>query len=159
MISLLQDNLLSRKECDGLINLYHKHKQKVFKFNSSFPLLVVSKDSLKKPILPKKYINKLQKTALVLNNAVIDWCEIVYWPTGSFMPLHKDMGKADTTVLTSLIWLNDGFIGGNLFYEDGTTFVPKKGRGLFFDGIYNTHGVTKVESGERYTLITWYKKK
>jgi hypothetical protein len=159
MISLLQDNLLSNEECKELINLHHTHKQKIFKFRDNFPLLVVAKDRLKKPILPKKYINKLQKVSTSINNAIIDWCEIVYWPTSSFMPLHKDTTKADTTILTSLIWLNDDFTGGKLFYEDGTTFVPKKGRGLFFDGIYNTHGVTKVDSGERYTLITWYKKK
>jgi hypothetical protein len=159
MISVLQDNFLSEKECVELINLHGKHKQKVFKFRDNFPLLVFSKERLKNTILPKKFINKLQKVSLLLNNSIIDWCEIVYWPTSSFMPLHKDLTKADTTVLTSLIWLNGNFTGGHLFYEDGTTFVPKQGRGLFFDGIYNTHGVTKVESGERYTLIAWYKKK
>jgi hypothetical protein len=44
MISLLQDNLLSNEECKELINLHHKHKQKIFKFRDNFPLLVVAKD-------------------------------------------------------------------------------------------------------------------
>ena len=36
-------------------------------------------------------------------------------------------------------------------------FKPKKGRGLFFDGKYYKHGVTKVENEIRYVIATWYK--
>jgi predicted 2-oxoglutarate/Fe(II)-dependent dioxygenase YbiX len=60
--------------------------------------------------------------------------------------------------MSSILYLNDDYEGGETNYEDGTIFKPKKGRLLFFDGKYHKHGVNKVRNNIRYTVATWYKK-
>lgn len=88
----------------------------------------------------------------------IDWCEIVFWPMGSYMDPHFDGASADT-VFTSITYLNNNFIGGNLYIENDGGFCVKTGRTLSFDGQHYKHGVSQVLSGERYTMPIWYKKK
>ena len=62
------------------------------------------------------------------------------------------------TTLTSITYLNDDYTGGQTYYEDGTIFKPKKGRGLFFNGQYHKHGVKPVSKNIRYVVAAWYKK-
>ena len=70
----------------------------------------------------------------------------------------RNMNDSDETTLSSITYLNDNFDGGRTYFEDGTTFIPKKGRSIFFDGQYYKHGVSKVENNIRYVVATWYKK-
>jgi hypothetical protein len=60
----------------------------------------------------------------------VDWLQIVHWPKGSFQEFHKDFESQDT-VLTSITYLNDDFVGGETVFEDGIVIKPKKGRTLF----------------------------
>ena len=71
--------------------------------------------------------------------------------------MHPHYDKtSDKTTITSLIYLNDSFRGGETYLDDGTVIEPKKGRILFFDGKYFKHGVNTTH-GERYVLSTWYR--
>ena len=151
MITLIADNLLSQSECDTLINYYKENENFSEKFRDVYPLQLKTKD----PIIDflKTKLNSISKNF----NSEIDWFQIVKWPINSTQNLHFDTASQKTT-LTSIVYLNDNYTGGQTYYEDGTIFKPKKGRGLFFDGQYHKHGVKPVNENIRYVVAAWYKK-
>ena len=59
--------------------------------------------------------------------------------------------------VTILIYLNDNYTGGELEFPDwGCTFRPKAGTLIAFPSyIEFTHRVHPVQSGERYTIVSW----
>lgn len=151
MKTIIIDNFLSQVECHDLINFYRENEKFAKKFRDVYPLQLFPKDS--KINYLKLKLNKISKDF----NAEIDWFEIVKWPIGSKQNLHFDLAKNET-VLSSIVYLNDDFEGGQTYFEEGTTFKPKTGRGLFFDGQYYRHGVKPIEENIRYVVAAWYKK-
>ena len=147
MKTLIYDNLLSEDECNNTINFYKNNEDKAVKFRDVYTL------NLKNCV--NFLSDKLTKVSKEFN-AEIDWMQIVKWPIGSYQDLHFD-NASEKTVLSSITYLNDNFKGGQTYFEEDTMFKPKKGRGLFFDGKYYKHGVTKVEDEIRYVIATWYK--
>ncbi len=60
---------------------------------------------------------------------------------------------------TSIIYLNDDYEGGELYFpqHNGFEIKPKRGTMLIFSGtIDNMHGIKKVTSGTRYTHVTFW---
>jgi len=89
---------------------------------------------------------------------------IVKWLPGQFQHPHADKelhegpdaGKPNDFPhydIASLFYLNDDYIGGELYFPlQDVQIKPKKGAAYFFPGDKNyIHGVTKVEEGIRYT--------
>lgn len=99
----------------------------------------------------------LTKVYSYFPNIVYNWGEIVKWPNGSKIDIHKDRVTSGD-IFTTVTYLNDDFTGGCTRIIDGTTIAPKTGRTLLFDGTYYAHEVTKVE-GIRYSIPIWYKKR
>ncbi|MBC8137746.1 MAG: 2OG-Fe(II) oxygenase [Fibrella sp.] len=69
-----------------------------------------------------------------------------------------DRSRTETSFLTFMVYLNDGFIGGDTaFYRnDGTLrvrVVPKRGMALIFEH-QQLHEGAPVESGRKYVLRT-----
>ena len=151
MITLIADNLLSQSECNMLIDYYKKNENFSKKFRDVYPLDLKIKDPNINFLETK--LNFISKNF----NSEIDWFQIVKWPINSTQNLHFDTASQKTT-LTSIVYLNDNYTGGQTYYEDGTIFKPKKGRGLFFDGQYHKHGVKPVNENTRYVVAAWYKK-
>ena len=149
MKTLILDNFLSEMECDFFIEIYEKNKNFSKKFRDVYPLDIPLSDS---PDFLKSKLNKISKDF----NAEIDWLQIVKWPISSKQDLHFD-NASDNTVLTSITYLNDNFTGGQTYFEKDITFIPKRGRSIFFDGKYYKHGVTPVEKNVRYVVAVWYK--
>lgn len=149
MIACIQDNFFSKKTCEVLIKFYKKNKKHSKKFRDVYPLDINLSNDL---------VNKINSASILLNNSIVDWAQIVYWPKNSFQDLHYDIFSKKTT-LSSICYLNDDFVGGETYFKDGTVFKPKKNRILFFDGNYYFHGVKKITSKNRYVLAIWYKKK
>ena len=152
MITKLIDNFLSKKETEFLIKYYEKNRDKSFLYRDVNTLECAVDHNSEINFLFKK----LQLIASSFNSR-IDWCNLCEWPTNSNQKLHFDKASAETS-LSSIIYLNDSFTGGETYYEDGTVFKPVEGRGLFFDGNFYKHGVKKINKGVRYTVATWYKK-
>ena len=150
MIAVIKDNFISIDECKKKINFYKKNKNKTKKFRDVFPLALSKKD------LSETFINNVQHLSKTINNSIIDYIEIVFWPTNSFQNLHHDNASNETT-LSSICYLNDNYEGGQTYFEDGTIFKPVTGRIVFFDGKHYLHGVKKIISGNRYVIATWYK--
>ena len=150
MIALIKDNFVSKEFCENVINFYKKNKDKEKKFRDVFTL------DLLKENLGVNFVNDIHNISKPINNSIIDWIQIVYWPTNSFQDLHFDSASTETT-LSSICYLNNNYEGGQTYFEDGTIFTPLTGRILFFDGKHYLHGVKKVISGNRYVLAAWYK--
>ena len=145
---VIQDKFLNKNQCKRLINFYNSQPHK-FKFNTTIPLNI-------NKIGPQFLKDKINQAGRDINNSVIDWVEIVKWPSPNIgKALHLDMASA-STILSSIIYLNDNYEGGHTYFEDGTTFAPLTGRAIFFDGQYYCHGVSSISKGPRYTIATWF---
>lgn len=62
-------------------------------------------------------------------------------------------------IFTSIIYLNDDYEGGELYFPQHNYFEikPKLGTMLIFSGtIENMHGIKKILSGTRYTHVTFW---
>jgi hypothetical protein len=84
------------------------------------------------------------------------------WLTGSFAGDHSDNSELDGTPnawrenkLVTIIYLNDNYSGGELYFRDhGISISPKLGSVVVFDvGIGNVHGVKTITSGDRTTVM------
>lgn len=77
----------------------------------------------------------------------------------SFWEDHSDNLGDPTIQYGVVIYLNDDFEGGQLFYpESKTNIKPESGMLIFHKGD-KIHGVSKVESGTRYTLTSFIRGK
>jgi len=158
MLGFWQDEFLKDEDCEKLIDLYETCSDKPLSYKRGGGMSYVM-ELTKRPDdprhLPDDISNRLQEYAKYLKNSQIDWCHVVKWSNKSSMIHHYDQ-TSDKTTMTSLIYLNDNFRGGETYLDDGTVIAPKKGRILFFDGKYFKHGVNTTH-GERYVLSTWYR--
>ena len=86
----------------------------------------------------------------------LEYAGIVRWPVDTWMKPHVDSNTGHKqNVLAAMLYLNDGFTGGNLIFKD--IFVePKPGRLFIFKNSENLHYVNKVEGSERFVLSFWY---
>jgi hypothetical protein len=149
--TLIIDNFLSKKECNFLINFYKSNENKSVLFRDVYPIQLDENN-----FMVNFLVKKLETTSKLFNSK-IDWFEIVKWPIGSYQDLHFDTASNKTT-LSSIVYLNENFEGGQTYYEDNTTIQPIIGRALFFDGNFHKHGVKKVKKDIRYVIAAWYKK-
>ena len=145
---VMEDKFLNKNQCKRLINFYNL-QSKPIPFKTTLTLLITE-------IGPQFLKDKINKAGMDINNSVIDWFQIVKWPSpNEGKALHMDKASA-STILSSIIYLNDNYEGGHTYFGDGTTFVPVTGRAIFFDGQYYRHGVSAISKGPRYTVATWF---
>jgi len=72
--------------------------------------------------------------------------------------LHKhDHDGREHTDYNSLLYLHNDFNGGEFYTENGIVIEPRPGRLTFFDGKSIAHGVKKIYTNHRYTVIFWWK--
>lgn len=89
---------------------------------------------------------------------------IVRWMPGQYQLPHADKelhegenaGKPNDFPyydLSSLFYLNDDYLGGELYFpKQDVKFKPKMGAAYFFPGDLNyIHGITEIKDGIRYT--------
>ncbi len=84
---------------------------------------------------------------------------IVRWPIGSSMEEHIDDFATFHNHISSLIYINDNYEGGEIrFVEYDFTIKPKGGTLILFPGNkYYAHEVLKIKSGERYASPLWFR--
>lgn len=82
------------------------------------------------------------------------------WGTGEYQPLHADgedpeghPNEAYIVDYGSVIYLNDDYEGGEIYFPDqGIDFKPKAGTVVFFpSNNMFIHGVKEITNGNRYT--------
>jgi predicted 2-oxoglutarate/Fe(II)-dependent dioxygenase YbiX len=66
--------------------------------------------------------------------------------------------KVSSSDVSSVLYLNDNFIGGDIeFVFPKAKVRPKAGRLLlFYGGWENAHCVHPVQAGHRYCIVNWY---
>ena len=106
-------------------------------------------------------MSKLYDTELYL-----DYWDLVKWEEGQFMRMHADnvdeyrrpFGYCGWRSHSAILYLNQDCEGGEtIFKNQQCRFFPETGKLLMFPAGYDyTHGVTKVESGTRYTIALWF---
>ena len=151
MNTLIVDNLITDKECDALIKTFDSNEHFADPYRDVFKM-GIDKESPHFKFL----LDKLNEQSYKINKSTLDWYQIVKWPEGSKQPLHLD-DRFGGQALSGILYLNDNFEGGNTYYENDIIIIPKKKRGIFFDGCYYRHGVKKVSKGTRYVIASWYR--
>jgi hypothetical protein len=149
-VIVIFDNLFDVQECANLINEYEVNKHNAHEHRGTKPL------DLRFIPSAKEAIDRIQLKVNSIFNVQYDWGEIVQWGEKTFQPLHVDDASKET-ILTSIVYLNENFAGGNTVFDDGTLIKPIIGRCLVFNGMEYTHGVSEVSNGVRWTLPIWYK--
>lgn len=84
------------------------------------------------------------------------------WLPGAYADPHSDNSELDGTPnawqdnkFVTIIYLNDNYEGGELIFDyHKINISPQAGTVVAFDpGIINVHSVSKIESGNRYTML------
>jgi hypothetical protein len=112
----------------------------------------------------KKYTDKcIEKQKELYKLKVPIYTQSAYltvWDVGAKAQLHIDQDKPFVQ-LTSVLYFNDEFEGGEIYFPDfDFIYKPKMGSAIFFptftkESAYE-HGVTEITSGRRYTIGAWY---
>jgi 2OG-Fe(II) oxygenase superfamily len=106
------------------------------------------------PILKKAYVKIRSAVPAGLEASAF---RIVVWGKGMSAGLHTDdmyVGRE----YASILYLNDGFIGGHTDFPDqGLSVEPRTGLGIVFQGNSEyPHKVTEIESGTRYVITSFW---
>lgn len=153
---IIEDNLFSSENCNKLIEIYSNNKDKIKEWYSTYPLKMnkLQDDEL---FFSKKIVSVISNFCVSIfgSNLYVERCEITEWPTGSDKDCHYDDAR-DSTILSSVTYLNDNFVGGKTFFENDLVITPKIGKTIIFNGKQYLHGVTNIDSKTRYTLAIWY---
>ena len=152
MIVKIIDNFLDDKYCQQLIDFFESNTDLQESYYGTTKISIENLDKF------NNLFKKLNKESLTIKNSVLDWTQIVKWPDDSGQASHLDISSDNNLSHTSICYLNDGYLGGQTYFEEGTIFKARRGRIIFFDSLFYRHGVTPVKKGPRYTLATWYKK-
>jgi len=148
------NDFISDEECNRFIQ-YHKEQ---FNLNRHYCVMhrttkvIQCMDILGNPVIKKMY-KKLNNFVQEINpNLIVNYFQIVRWPTGESQSNHIDF---DHHFYTSILYLNDDFEGGVTRVND-VLFKPKKRTLISFEGNKINHEVLKITKGERYTIPCWY---
>lgn len=87
---------------------------------------------------------------------VIDFFYQLVYKVGDYTNPHFDK---KIVTQTTLVLLNDDFIGGDLILDSKKVPFNKKGMYINFNGNKQKHEVTKVIGGERRVLVIMFNKK
>lgn len=101
-----------------------------------------------------------------VRNMYPDTFQVVKWVDGDGQIPHADNveiksgygGIAPWRLYSSVVYLNDNFVGGETYFDSlGIEVDPVPGRlSIFSCGIEHTHGVREIEGGIRKTLISFW---
>ena len=164
---MIIEKVINKKESKDLIQLFNKNKDKAAKFPSNwmdinspsaYPIYDTKlKDSFLTRIL--KRIEKIVQTYYGKDIA-IEKSELKKHVQGAYHVMHYDREYRTSPLgLTSVLYLNEGFVEGHTYFADGTRVVPQTGRMIVYDGLKYEHGVSEIRGNSRYTIPCWYKKK
>ncbi|MEI6586653.1 MAG: 2OG-Fe(II) oxygenase [Sediminibacterium sp.] len=107
----------------------------------------------------KAIFNKIYNKPVIFKSIYIQ-----KWPPGSYGLKHNDTHNLDGSPgfidwkLSVLLYLHSDFVGGKLEFPDhNISIVPNQGSGYFFEGgPQNEHQVTTIETGLRYTIVSFW---
>ena len=162
---LIINNFMLKEDCDLIVknlNVDTALKTDGFWENKVFAEFSFPKECkaiIKKYRIKSHEVIKQRYGTTLLPNSMNQ--HIIKWPVGPGMEDHIDDEAYERNHyhIASLIYLNDDFEGGELYFpKQGITLKPKAGDLVAFPGNKNyPHGVSEIFSGERYTAPSWYR--
>ena len=158
----IEDNFLEEDECENLIRIFDDWSIRSTKHRDiHFLHLYNIEMDLSDEQFCNKICGRINKRINQITNKkyFMEAVNLSFWPENSKQNFHIDKARMQTDY-TSITYLNQNFQGGKtLVFEDANhmmTCTPKTGRVLCFDGKKHYHGVTPIESQDRFTLNIWY---
>lgn len=158
-----QENFLSQSECRWLIKFFKEYYPTYGNVDVDRRLILrllkmeeeLTDDVAFSPADPIKLIaSKITNhIASIADNTFIHYHQLVAWPETTFQKTHLDWSYH---TYTSIIYLNDDFVGGQTEVAD-KLIEPKTGKIVTFQGNIIPHQVMPIASTTRYTLAVWYK--
>lgn len=143
----------TNEECDSMIDYFESqpHLHTHWKENNTNFLNIESNYEL-----PYKKTSHIEQSL----NLKLNYVQIVKWPSGSKMNIHKDGDWQTSNHWTSVCYLNDTFEGGRTYIVDNGqnkyVNLGERGSYLCFNSKNIEHGV-EIVNGIRYTLTAWYR--
>jgi hypothetical protein len=139
MITEIQ-NFLTADECEWYVNWYKVNENTIFRetneFVTNYEGIEVDRDNPNFPLFKK------------ISAKVMDYLRIQRMDSGVIPNPNPHTHK---TPYNFVLFLNEGFEGGNLVFETGEVFEPKVGTMIFFEG-EDGHYPTPVTKGERWVI-------
>ena len=82
----------------------------------------------------------------------------VRYNTGQHFKVHTDHGFSYTCTVSSVLYLNDGYDGGELWFPFmDLTYIPKAGDIIMFPSTYTyAHASRPVTNGTKYVAVTMF---
>lgn len=87
------------------------------------------------------------------------------WHEGGYAPPHSDSSDLEGNLnafqinkYVGILYLNDNYEGGELYFPDHDISIkPEACEFIIFPGGFeNIHGVKEIESGDRYTIVSFW---
>jgi hypothetical protein len=173
---VVYENFLTAEECDAVMEYWKYCVEKgtltwnPISFYDSYASNLPDDVDMLKFGLPRDFFGKLEKgiqeaTELARGGGMK---KVSYhaqkWIEGAFADFHSDnstngeYNAFERSKWASFLYINDDFEGGALnFKDDSINIIPKKGMlAAFAGGHHNEHQVTKVLSGNRYTIGSFW---
>tara|TARA_R110000744_G_scaffold53106_1_gene113567 strand:+ start:1576 stop:2163 length:588 start_codon:yes stop_codon:yes gene_type:complete len=104
-----------------------------------------------------EYVDELNIIKIPLEN--INSIAILKYEKGGYYKFHTDHCRAEPRTLSFIYFLNDDYEGGDLLFKlDGIDHKVEKKQNraiLWPSNFMYPHTVTPVESGVRYSLVSW----
>jgi hypothetical protein len=152
--SLLQELLDKNKGISDseYKNLSIRHPYAFTKYDN--PNLIIS--SMKHYGLHCEQLNTFLISNFGTPEYKIDFFYELTYNEGDYTNPHYDI---DISIQTTLVLLNDDFIGGELFIDETDVKFNKKKSYINFNGHKLKHSINKVLSGKRIVLVIMFNKK
>ncbi len=159
-------SFLSEEECDLLIGLSESigYKEADVQTKTGRQLLCMIRNNERADYQSKEYAElywqKLSRIKLPTYEGksaigLSPYFRFYKYLSGQRFNMHKDGRQnidGNETLFTFLIYLNEGFLGGETLFRQGNLKIsPKKGSAILFEHILWHQGI-KVESGVKYVL-------
>lgn len=164
------ENFISKQDQDTILNNINNVASWTSYSQSGIPDKVSNMLNTESPIIYKILKSALDKTQKEIEYFFGRQLEEGFpglreWNVGEFQPLHADgedteghPNEAYIVDYGSVLYLNDDYEGGEIYFPDHSIDIkPKAGTLIFFpsNNFYN-HGVREIASGKRYTSAQFW---
>lgn len=149
---LIEEDFLNKEACQYLTKLSITKEEEAVPFRDINILLLQEYDLPFTKKIVSYTTNFLGKRGVT---AFPERIEITIWKENSKQNMHFDEVR-ESTNLTSITYLNEGYLGGETAFDNGVIIKPKIGKTVFFDGKKYLHRVNPVTKGKRFVLAIWY---
>lgn len=145
---------LQRKSIDAILPSFY----------SDYSSLELSEDD-KDLISFSHYIHKITKEKVLeyanyfgINIDRNEKSKLIKYSSGDFFTLHRDDHPITPRTFSTILYLNDNYVGGDLYFKYfDFKYKPGKGDLIIFPSNYPySHESIKIESGNKYAIVDFW---